>query len=102
MAEDNSKAGAGHASAMFRLGLRELRGSLYAESNVAQHPEYGLYGTRTPGEVAESRRGDDRNMDEEPAHDSALADRLGQANDREAEREEMAKDQERHIEIDRD
>lgn len=34
--EPEVKIGAGHASAMFRQGLRELRASLYPESNVAQ------------------------------------------------------------------
>ena len=52
------KFGEGHVSAMGRLGLGELRGALYPESNVAQHSEYGLYGTLTPGEVAEARRGE--------------------------------------------
>ena len=59
------KLGESHASAMFRQGLRELRGSLYPESNVAQPPEYGLYGTQTPGEVAEARRAEP-SRDEEP------------------------------------
>ncbi|MBL8696201.1 MAG: hypothetical protein JNJ88_19050 [Planctomycetes bacterium] len=48
---EEPKIGAGHAAAMFRQGLSELRGALYAESNVAQPAQYGLYGTRTPGEV---------------------------------------------------
>ncbi|MCB9918574.1 MAG: hypothetical protein H6832_09240 [Planctomycetes bacterium] len=83
---DSTKIGAGHASAMARQGLRELRGALYPESNVAQQPEYGLYGTRTPGEVAESRRGEDHEQgkqldrDEEP---SSLQAALEQAQSRE-------------------
>lgn len=60
---------------MGRLGLRELRGSMYADSNVAQQSEYGLYGTLTPGEVADARKGDDRNMDEEPSN-TPVQDRL--------------------------
>jgi len=56
MATEPTKWGSEHASAMFRQGLRELRSALYPESNVAQQPEYGLYGTVTPGEVAASRR----------------------------------------------
>ena len=71
------KLGEGHAEAMFRLGLRELRGSLYPESNVAQQSEYGLYGTRTPGEVAESRRSEGYDLEEEKG--SIVADRLKQA-----------------------
>jgi hypothetical protein len=74
--DDNQKIGAGHASAMFRQGLRELRGALYPESNVAQPTEYGIYGTRTPGEVAEARRSEVREQDEEP---SVLAGKVQQA-----------------------
>lgn len=53
------KIGAGHLAAMGRLGLHELRSAFYPESNVAQRSEYGLYGTMTPGEVAEARRPDE-------------------------------------------
>ena len=49
------KLGAGHASAMFRQGLAELRAALYPESNVAQPPQGGIYGTLTPGEVMQER-----------------------------------------------
>lgn len=75
---DQPKWGSEHASAMFRQGLRELRGALYPESNVAQQPEYGLYGTVTPGEVAEARRGEELNLDEEPTRGSILGERLQQ------------------------
>jgi hypothetical protein len=79
------KIGEGHASAMFRQGLRELRGALYPESNVAQPPEYGLYGTQTPGEVAEARRATpEPSRDEEPIK-SPLADSLRRAESRPAE-----------------
>lgn len=78
MADDDPspKIGAGHASAMFRQGLSELRGALYSDSNVAQPAQYGLYGTKTPGEVAESRRAD-ADMDEEKG--SILESRLREA-----------------------
>lgn len=80
---EGRKAGEGHAGAMGRLGLRELRGAAYPNSNVAQQPEYGLYGTLTPGEVAEARRGDDRDLDEEsPRSNSILANSMQQAKDR--------------------
>lgn len=75
--EPQPKIGAGHASAMFRQGLKELRGAMYHDSNVAQPPEYGLYGTRTPGEVAESRRADERDLNEEPR--SIVDERVQQA-----------------------
>jgi hypothetical protein len=76
--EPAPKIGTGHAEAMFRQGLAELRGALYPDSNVAQPAQYGLYGTRTPGEVAEARRAEgERDLDEEPR--SVLDERLAQA-----------------------
>jgi hypothetical protein len=75
------KVGEGHFSAWLRQGLREFRALLYPESNVAQAPEYGLYGTRTPGEVAEARRGDGHDLEEE-RHHSVLGDRLKEAEGR--------------------
>ena len=78
------KIGSEHAGAMWRLGLRELRGTVYTESNVAQQAEYGVFGTKTPGEVAEDRRGDERDLEDEAAkgRDSILGDRLREARDR--------------------
>ncbi len=74
---NDRKIGAGHASAMFRQGLRELRGAVYPDSNIAQQTEYGVFGTETPGEVAQARRGDGRELGEE-ADRSVLADRMRQ------------------------
>lgn len=71
------KIGSGHAGAMWRQGLAELRGAFFNESNVAQPTQYGVWGTRTPGEVAEARRADARDPEEE--HGSILADRLQRA-----------------------
>jgi len=71
------KVGAGHAAAMWRQGLAELRGAFFNESNVAQPPQLGLYGTRTPGEIMQERRADARDPEEELGH--ALADRIRQA-----------------------
>lgn len=59
------KIGSGHAGAMWRQGLAELRGAFFNESNVAQPTQYGVWGTRTPGEVAEARRADARDAEEE-------------------------------------
>lgn len=68
MSDDNKpKIGAGHASAMFRQGLAELRGALYPESNVAQPPQYGIYGTKTPGEVMQEKQAEGRDPDEQPS-----------------------------------
>lgn len=98
MSEEKSngpKIGEGHASAMLRQGLQELRGVLYPESNVAQPPEYGLYGTRTPGEVAEARKNTvEPTRDEEPKS-SPLASSLRRA-------ETSAPEPERTPTIDRD
>lgn len=71
------KLGAGHFEAMGRQGLAELRGAFFNESNVAQPPQLGLYGTRTPGEIAEDRRSDVRDPEEEKG--SILADCLRRA-----------------------
>lgn len=61
------KIGDGHANAMFRQGLSELRASLYTGSNIAQPAEYGLYGHQTPGEIAADRKPDPTpTLEEEP------------------------------------
>ena len=52
---DSPKIGAGHASAMLRLGFRELRNAANPSRDSIADTEMGLYGTRTPGEVAEIR-----------------------------------------------
>lgn len=85
--EQSPKIGEGHAAAMARLGLRELRqAAFFSESNVAQQTEYGLYGTRTPGEVAEARRsGEGKDLEEvapEQGEKSVLAERLQEAETR--------------------
>jgi hypothetical protein len=73
--EPTPKLGAGHASAMFRQGLAELRAATYPESNVAQPTVYGMAGTKTPGEVMQDKQGDLRDPDERP---SILDERLKQ------------------------
>ena len=55
---DSPKIGAGHASAMLRLGLREIRNAVNPSRDSIADTEMGLYGTRTPGEVAEARQPD--------------------------------------------
>lgn len=58
MAGDDSpnKVGAGHAGAMWRQGLAELRAAVYPDSNIAQPVEYGMAGTPTPGQIDRSTR----------------------------------------------
>jgi hypothetical protein len=56
-----AKIGTGHFSAWFRQGMAELRAAMYPESNVAQPTQYGMVGTKTPGEVSAERA-------DQPAH----------------------------------
>jgi hypothetical protein len=71
------KFGEGHAAAMLRLGLDETRSLLYPDSNIAQPVEYGIYGTLTPGEVADSRRDTGHELEQE--HGSILGERMRQS-----------------------
>ena len=82
--EPPQKWGSEHASAMFRQGLRELRGAMYPESNVAQPTEMGVAGTKTPGEVASDRNSDARDLEDETSkgRNSVLGDRMRQAEGR--------------------
>ena len=66
--------------------MDELRNAVYPVSNVAQQQaEYGVYGTQTPGEVAEARRDEGRDFEEEKSADrgSILEDRMREAESRE-------------------
>jgi hypothetical protein len=95
--ESSPKVGAGHASAMFRQGLAELRGALYNEpGSIAQPTQYGIYGTKTPGEVAKEREASDvqatlQSPDQEPA--STLDRHVEQAQARAATRQSEPKEQ---------
>jgi hypothetical protein len=53
--EPVKKIGAGHAAAMGRLGLRELRNAFNPSRESVADTEMGLYGTQTQGEIAQSR-----------------------------------------------
>jgi hypothetical protein len=75
-----AKIGEGHFSAMGRQGLRELRSAFYPSSNVASMTEYGMYGTKTQGEVAQDRRDD--LIDPEDEGRSVLQEKLQQASDK--------------------
>lgn len=84
------KIGAGHASAMYRQGLAELRGAVYPSSNIAQPPQYGLYGTRTPGEVMEDKELTVKDPDE--VRRSVLDEKLRDAEARQKPREDRSRD----------
>jgi hypothetical protein len=51
------KIGEGHADAMLRLGLKELRNLANPSRESVADQEIGLYGTATQGEIAEARGG---------------------------------------------
>lgn len=89
-----AKIGSEHVKAMGRQGLRELRAAMYPDSNVAQQAEYGIYGTMTPGEVAEARRGDGRDLEDEKPVASTVESRMNMAETRstEPQREEQVMD----------
>ena len=55
---NSGKIGAGHSAAMGRLGLRELRQAFNPSRESIADTEMGLYGTMTPGEVADLRHGE--------------------------------------------
>jgi hypothetical protein len=51
------KIGDGHAAAMGRLGLKELRNAASPSRESVADSEIGLYGTQTQGEIAQARGG---------------------------------------------
>lgn len=88
-----SKIGSTHASAMARQGLRELRAAIYPNSNLAQSPEIGVYGSITPGEVAEDRRNQTLDLEQEkPVAGSAIEQRMPTASEIKAPEREMNQD----------
>lgn len=52
------KLGAGHAAAMGRLGLKELRNAFNPSKESVADAELGLYGTPTPGQIDSALKGD--------------------------------------------
>ena len=70
------KVGAGHLKAMARQGLAELRAAMYPSSNVAQPPQYGIYGVQTPQEVLHDK---EKTGSDPTEQRSILGERLQQA-----------------------
>lgn len=81
-------------SAYLRHGAHELGAALYGPGTVAQHPEYGMIGTKTPGQVADGLRQPDEPATSRDAPSPSLLDQYVEqareraATDREPEREE--------------
>ena|SRR5581483_12487854 len=69
------KIGAGHADAMFRLGLKELRNAANPSRESVADNEIGLYGSQTQGEIAASRGGPGYGREQESSSETlSLAD----------------------------
>jgi hypothetical protein len=86
------KIGEGHAGAMFRLGLKELRNALNPSRESVADQEIGLYGTETQGEIAKARGGPGQG----PEQESADKKELSQAEDRSRQQgQEQNKDRDR-------
>jgi hypothetical protein len=52
-----AKFGEGHAAAMGRLGLAELRNAFNPSKESVADKDIGLYGSATQGEIAQARKG---------------------------------------------
>ena len=61
-----AKVGEGHAAAMGRLGLAELRNAFNPSKEAVTDKEIGLYGTATQGEIADARQADGPGPEPEP------------------------------------
>lgn len=86
--------------ASFRQGLHELGAALYPPGTVAQHPEYGMIGTRTPGEVADGLRGvESKSPSRDGQAPSVLDQHIEEARERAATEREPER-QDHHIERD--
>src|SRR5262245_9884459 len=59
------KIGEGHAGAMFRLGLKELRNAINPSRESVADQEIGEYGTLTQGKIADARGGPGQGPEEE-------------------------------------
>jgi hypothetical protein len=92
----DGKIGDGHAAAMMRLGLKELRNAFNPSRESVADSEIGLYGTQTQGEIAEARGGPGQGPEQESADKTlSLDDLRGQA-------EQRGRDDDRSKENDRD
>ena len=96
------KIGEGHAAAMFRLGLKELRNAINPSRESVADNEIGLYGTETQGEIAKARRGPGGGLEQESTATvslddlRALAKELSQSGDRSREQgKEQAQEHDR-------
>lgn len=85
--------------AYFRQGLHELGSAMYGPGTAAQHPEYGMLGTKPPSMVVEGLKGEVGNeVGRDEVAPSQLDSHLSQAQERavpEPEPQRDARDMER-------
>ena len=67
----SGKIGEGHLEAMARVGLNEIRATVYPGSNITQ-TDLGVFGNATPGEIGEARNSREEPVKEEEKGDSPL------------------------------
>jgi len=89
------KIGEGHAAAMGRLGLKELRNAFTPARESVADNEIGVFGTATQGEIADARgepdhaevaQGNDLSLDDLRAYAKQLA--ITDGKDRQPDREQ--------------
>ena len=86
------KFGEGHAAAMGRLGLAELRNAFNPSRESVADKDMGLYGQATQGEIATARKGAGGGQEQE----SMTMDDL-RADAKQQESEEKAKEPEKGV-----
>lgn len=97
------KMGEGHAQAMARLGLKELRNAMNPSRESVADTEIGLYGTQTQGEIAQAR-GSKTGLDaeeEKPQGKTSLAALRQEAQEKEPDHglgQQQAKDRQQEME----
>jgi hypothetical protein len=91
------KIGTGHAAAMARLGLKELRNALNPSRESVADNEIGLYGTQTQGEIAEARGGPGQGPEQESSDKlMSLDDLRKDAEKRSRDNDDRGKDNDRN------
>ena len=84
--------------AYFRQGLHELGSAFYGPGTAAQHPEYGMIGTKPPSMVVEGLKGEHdpqaRRDDIEPSQLDQHMQRAQERETPEPERDEQALERE--------
>jgi hypothetical protein len=66
-----AKIGEGHAEAMARLGLAELRNAFNPSKEAVSDKDMGLYGVATQGEIADAREATEKPLTMDGLRDDA-------------------------------